>query len=241
LELVVAVARLVRGVLACLAAPLIAVGAGVGVAAADEGPAADLALESKPFTGEIGSHAQVPLIWHNYGPGIVSTGGYVSDIRLPTGTEFWYDEVPTYCEVVTPRTHLRCRSVTMGYPDYDNPSGVAVDGYPYTIDVRILQECTTPGEARIEYDNDPNPANNVAPLVLTAKAGDCASGSPSPRPSRTAAPSASASAGHVSGGGAGESTGLPVTGVPTAALAASGALLALGGAGLVLIGRRRRI
>lgn len=215
LELVVAVSRLVRGVLACVAAPLIAVGAGVGVAVADEAPVADLALELRPTSGKIGWQVQVQLFGHNYGPSIVQTGGYVTDIRLPGGTEFWYDEVPSYCEVITPRTHLRCRSVTMNYPDYDNPSGVHVNGFPYSIAIRILQKCTTPGEARIEYENDPNPANNVAALAVTiedAKPGDCPSGSPSPRPSRTATPSTSAVGGHAPGGGAGDGAALPLTG-----------------------------
>jgi hypothetical protein len=201
-------------------------------ALADDPAVADLAIVSQPAHGSAsdGVQVRIPLTLHNYGPDIVQTGGAIIDVSLPRGTEFWHTGVSDSCTEIEPRRHIRCTTASMIYPDDDNPSGVR-GGQSFFLDVRIIDECTEPGEYRIEYEHDPDVTNNAAPLVVNVDDVD-------PMACRSATPSSDTTAKPSTPGGTGR--GLPVTGASVGILAALGGALITVGAALALVARSRR-
>jgi hypothetical protein len=224
--------RVIVGVAATVMSAVLAVVSTPAGALANDPHIADLAVESQPGHSPASLRLMVGIsvTVHNFGPDFVETGQSIADINLPRGTEFWDPYVPSWCTELEPRRHRRCKPPIMIYPDDDNPSGVP-GAPPFAILVKMVDKCTEPGEYRVEYEHDPNPSNNAAPLVVIVDGVDpneC--GTATPSTGVTAAPSNSDDAGRA----------LPVTGTSVGILVTVGGALIAAGAVLALAARTRR-
>jgi len=85
----------------------------------------------------------------------------------------------------------------------------------------VVEPCSAPGEYRVTYAHDSNPANNAGPLIVTVPGANCDNPPPN-------------------GGSGGDDGGpLPVTGPVGWTLAAAGGAAVLAGVVLLLAARRR--
>ncbi|GAB3818182.1 hypothetical protein [Micromonospora zhanjiangensis] len=177
----------------------------------------DLAITAKPAAGAVGDVVTVTFTATNNGP---ASGAAGITVKAPAGTRVVNpgpDGYP-YCQDkdgnpnVTEATELRCSFESEFEP------GVTFD---FPLRFRVVSAPVTDGTIEIFNglkNADSNPANNVAPIVITVKDG-----------------------GSGDGGGDGSGGGLPVTGVQAGLIGGVGLGVLLVGGVLFLLARRRRV
>jgi hypothetical protein len=247
-----------RALVAVIAATAVALAPGTAASAAAL-PRADLAPMSHVAEGTLGHDVGIPLLIHNYGPGIVATATAFIEITVPGGARITYDGdfQPPLCHWLIPKRKVRCANGTSILPDTMTNSTV-VGPVWFLVHFTVLAKCVTPGSYRLVYSNDPKSSNNSTPLRIKVKgvpASACApkapavvatpTPTPSPSASTVASPTPTATSEEPLGPAATATVSASAPPAPllrTAAVITGGsvAVLALAGAGLYLYTRRRR-
>jgi hypothetical protein len=185
----------------------------------------DWVADAKPGRGKLGQSVDVQVGAINRGPRGAAIGETIYTYIAPSGTE-WDTDLPTWCFQVRPKVEFRCTSAI------DNPPDRGPIQY-WPVRLKILNLAVGDGEFRVEsMGGEINPADNTAKITIAVD------GAP-PRQTSTSGGQPSHPTGTTGGSSGG--SGLPITGPPTALIAATGASIASTGAILLLIARRRRI
>lgn len=212
--------------------PTLALGAAGVVATAIPAHASsgvDLRVEALPVHGKVGDTVTVFLNLYVPNTGGAGQGEVTYHYVAPGGTEFADAFDSPSCHIVTPGREAWCTNTGELWP----PMG----GTPYLnkLRLKIISPNVTPGQFKVDFARDPNPANNSAPIVLTVDGitPTVAPTSPSPQTSATAAPVSPRRSTPAA------APALPVTGSQAGILGGTGAVLVTVGAVLFLLARRR--
>jgi LPXTG-motif cell wall-anchored protein len=186
-------------------------------------------VEALPAHGKVGETVTVILNLYVPNTGGADDGEVNYHYLAPGGTEFADKFDSPNCHIVTQGHEAWCTNTGQLWPLMGGAP------YPNKLDLKITSPNVTPGQFKIDFARDPNPANNSAPIVLTVDGitPTVAPTSPSARPSATAAPGSPRRSTPAA------APTLPVTGSQAGIFGGIGAvLLAVGGA-LFLLARRR--
>jgi LPXTG-motif cell wall-anchored protein len=189
----------------------------------------DMRVEALPVHGKVGDTVTAFLNLYVPNTGGADYGEVTYHYVAPGGTEFADTFDSPNCHIVTPGHEAWCTNTGQLWP--------SMGGIPYLnkLPLKIISSHVSPGQFKIDFARDPNPANNSAPIVLTVDGitPTVAPTSPSPRPSATAAPGSPRRSTPAA------APTLPVTGSQAGILGGMGAVLVAVGGALFLLARRR--